>query len=92
VKAVVTKKSKPEETTVGQSSPIALNTVALNTVDPLLAGRIVEIADKDGPRAAYAALSHRLSSLQAEGRQIPPHLKTLKDRLVAECCALSQGR
>jgi hypothetical protein len=73
--------------TVGQVSPIASH-----AVDPLLAGRIVEIADKDGPRAAYAALSQRLSSLQAEGRQIPPHLKTLKERLVAECCALSQGR
>ena len=72
---------------MGQASPITSQ-----AVDPLLAGRIVEIADKDGPRAAYAALAQRLSSLQSEGRQIPPHLKTLKERLVAECCALSQGR
>ncbi len=61
-------------------------------VDPYIAGRISEIADQDGPRAAYAALSQRLSSMHAEGRQIPPHLATLKERLAAECCALSQGR
>jgi hypothetical protein len=72
---------------VGQASPIATS-----AVDPLLAGLIVEIADRDGPRAAYAALAQRLSSLQAEGSKIPPHLTTLKERLAAECCALSQGR
>ncbi len=72
---------------MGQMSPIASH-----AVDPLLAGRIVEIADKDGPRAAYAALSQRLAALHAEGQRIPPHLATLKERLVAECCALSQGR
>jgi hypothetical protein len=72
---------------VGQSSPIAAQ-----TADPALASRIIELADRDGPRAAYAALAQRLTSLQAEGGQIPPHLATLKDRLAAECCALSQGR
>ncbi len=72
---------------MGQASPINAQ-----TVDPQLAGRIIEIADQDGPRAAYAVLSQRLSSLQTEGRQIPPHLTVLKERLAAECCALSQGR
>jgi hypothetical protein len=72
---------------MGQMFPIAAH-----AVDPQLAGRIVELADKDGPRAAYTALSLRLTSLQAEGRQIPPHLTSLKERLAAECCALSQGR
>lgn len=72
-----------------QSSPPSK---AAPTVDPSLASRIVEIADTDGPRAAYSALVQRLQSLQAEGRPIPPHLATLKDRLMAECCALSQGR
>ena len=72
---------------MGKMSP-----VTVQSVDPALAGRIIEIADRDGPRAAYAALSQRLTSLQSEGGQIPPNLATLQKRLASECCALSQGR
>ena len=65
---------------------------SLQSIDPTLAARIVEIADRDGPKAAFTALAQRLEHLKTEGQNLPPHLVTLKDRLALECCALSQGR
>jgi hypothetical protein len=53
---------------------------------------IVDIEDRDGPRAAYAALQARLKDLHREGAQVPQPLSMLEQRLLVECCAESQGR
>jgi hypothetical protein len=57
-----------------------------------LTAHIVDIEDQDGPKAAYAALQARLRMFRAEGAAVPPELARLELRLVAECCAMSQGR
>lgn len=59
---------------------------------PTLAAAIVDIEEREGPRAAYAALQARLTPLRLEGGPVPADLLHLERRLVAECCALSQGR
>ena len=63
-----------------------------HAIDPALTAKIVEIEDRDGPHAAYTALSTRLRSLESEGALVPANLVSLQHRLAAECCALSQGR
>ena len=63
-----------------------------HSIDPALAAKIVDIEDRDGPRAAYVVLSTRLKSFEAEGHAVPAELVSLQVRLAAECCALSQGR
>jgi hypothetical protein len=57
-----------------------------------LTAEIVEIEERDGPRAAYAALLPRLQALRQEGRDVPQPLAHLEHRLITECCAMSQGR
>jgi hypothetical protein len=64
----------------------------LPVVTPVLTSQIVEIEDRDGPLAAYAALRRRLDPYREEGTTVPPELVRLEQRLVAECCAMSQGR
>ena len=57
-----------------------------------LAGLIADIEDKDGPRAAYAALQARLRAMKTEGAQVPANLVRMEQRLLTECYAMSQGR
>ncbi len=57
-----------------------------------LTAHISDIEDQDGPKAAYAALQARLRMFRTEGTSVPPELARLEQRLVAECCAMSQGR
>lgn len=53
---------------------------------------IVDIEDRDGPRAAYAALQVRVRALRREGQQVPTPVAKLEQRLLVECYAMSQGR
>jgi hypothetical protein len=73
-----------------QFTAAKLNPAKAQTVS--VAAHLADIEDQDGPKAAYAALQARLRLFRAEGATVPPELATLEQRLVAECCAMSQGR
>lgn len=76
---------------MGQKSSLTPRSKAAQ-IDPALAAKIVDIEDRDGPRAAYVVLNTRLKTLESEGQPVPAELISLQDRLAAECCSLSQGR